>query len=371
MFRKYYKPYYKLKLTPYFIIFAILAFCSLFDVFRIKPEQRTIAYVLIWFMLWIFAGFRSDIFPDYQAYSEYFSDLREGVDSVLVATEPGFIVINTVIGWFTDNSTWLFIAMAITAVTINLKSYRDYTPFYFIAILAYFSHTFLGREMMQIRAGVAAAIALYSYRFIITSKLKKFIFFIIIAATIHLGALVVLVMYPIIKLNFKPRAWLFILAVCLYIGLAMPLGSLLRQLPEVALLERVQVYSSDERYSGDLGIFNNPTLLKQLMISIIGLSFFKTLSKRCYGYNVFLTSYLIATCWLILWNDFAILSARIATFFSITEVLLLAMFTCLFEKKSRPIYLLWVILLTFAMLLLNTTKEDLPSYQMIFQSTIR
>lgn len=351
---------------PYFTIFFILALLACTSLLKIKHNQRTALFVLCILMLWLFAGLRGAGFPDYSAYQMYFLDLRQGIISLIVATEPGFIVINTVIGWFTDDSVWLFLVMSLLAVSINLKCYRDYTPFYFIAAMAYFSHTYLGRELMQIRAGVAAAIALYAYRFIVTSEFKKFFFWVVMAATIHLGSLCVLVVYPISKMRITRRMWYTILGICLLIGFVSPLGGWIRLLPQVEWLTRVQGYAEDSRYSSDLGILTNPTLLKQLMLSFVGLRFFSVLSQKVWGYNVFLTSYLIATCWLILWNDFAILSARVATFFSVTEVVLLGSYTYLFEKNSRWIYLLWVILLTLTMLCLNILGDKLPIYHTIF-----
>lgn len=353
-------------MTIYYVIFFILAVFSLTDVINVRREQRIVLFIASWLILWLFAGLRGDVFPDYSGYRDYFESLRQGVKLTTVAAEPGYIAINRIVGFFTGNAVWLFLLMSGIAVTINLKCYKDYTPFYFIAIMAYFSHTYLGRELMQIRAGVAAAIVLYSYRYVVQGSFKKFLFFIIIAATIHLGALATIVVYPIVKMNISRKTWYYILFGCLAIGFFFPLGAQIRKIPQMQVLERIQTYNDNLQYGGELGIFRNPTVLKQLFISFIGLGFYGTLIRKAWGYKVLLTSYLIATCWLILWNDYAILSARVATFFSITEVILLSSFVYLFEKRSQVIYLLWVILLTFSMLVLNITADRIPPYESIF-----
>ncbi len=352
-------------MLPYYLIFGLLALLAFSDAFTVNPRQRQLLFLFAGLVLALFAGMRSDVFPDYEAYALYFDELSSGNESTLVATEPGFILINKVIGFFTGNSVWLFMFMAVTAVAINLKSFKDYTPFFFIPVLVYFSHTYLGRELMQIRAGVAAAMCLFALRYIMRNQFWRFLLIVLVAASVHLASLAFIVAYPVVKMNMGRKTWALILTMCTLIGIVSPLGALLRQLPFVDAISRLQDYTASDTYGGSLGVLTNPTFLKQLFISSIGLVFYDKLSAKVPYFRTFLICYLIATCWLVLWNDFGILAARVATFFSISEGLLLASFMYLVSRESRPIYVTLVIALAFMMLYLNLSDPHFPPYQSV------
>ena len=64
----------------------------------------------------------------------------------------GYIVINKIIGVFTNNPIFLFFVMAFLSVGINLSCYKKYTPYFFTAILFYYVHTYIDvykRQMLS------------------------------------------------------------------------------------------------------------------------------------------------------------------------------------------------------------------------------
>ncbi len=353
-------------MLPYFIIFIFLSLFAILDAVNVDSKQKQWFLLLVAVVLILFAGLRGENFADYSSYREYFRTITNGESSSVVAMDPGFLLINKFVASITDNPLWLFLLISLLAIGINFRCYVDYTPFYFIAILVYFSHTFLGRELMQIRAGLAAAIILYSYKYIVSRKFWKFLFVVLTASTIHLASIVVLIIYPISRLKIKIKLWYTILGISLIVGYLTPLGKIIKILPQIDILQRIQYYSDNSMYNINLGILTNPTLLKQLIICLVGLMFYDILKVKVWGYHVLLTSYVVATCWLILFRDFSIFSARIATFFSITEVLLLSGYVYLFGYRSRIFYLFLVIIFAFAMLFLNIFQNKIVHYHTIF-----
>ncbi len=351
-------------MTPYYAIFLFLSLLALFDGFDVKRSQRLVLLFVSGCVLTLFAALRPPTFADYAPYKIYFESLRQGFTDGGVNHEPGFWLLNRVVGFFTGEYLVFFVVLAGLSVGIMLKSYKDYTPYFLIPVLVFFSHAYIGREMTQVRAGLAAALCLYSMRYIIAGRFWRFALWAAVAASMHLGAVVFFVVYPVARSRMGRKTMFVVLGISLAVGLAYPLGALFRTIPIVDFLARAQSYA-DSGYDEALGVFTNPTVLKQLLICTTGLLFYNRLIDKVWGFRVFLVSYFIATCWLILWNDFAIMAGRVATFFSVTEGILLASYLFLIERRSRVIYVVFVIVFAWMMLRTHTTHPSMPTYKLM------
>lgn len=343
--------------------------CSFCDSVPIKLEQKKMLFFLAFLALALFAGLRINL-PDYDAYSLFFQLLNDDkvinneADLTIVANDKGYILINKLIGIFTSNPVVLFLVMAFLAVGINLSCYKKYTPYFFTAILFYFVHTYVARELMQIRAGVACALCLYSVRYIVSKKMFHFACVIILASTIHLAALVFLFAYLLCHLNLGVKNLSYSIIISLIIGIFLPLGQFLKSLPYMEGLERIQNYSGWEGFNQTLGVFSNPTVLKQLIITAVCLKFYDRLNQTVYAFRVLLIIYVFSLCWLVVWNDFGIVAARISTFFSIGEVLLVASLYNIFSSKKM--YTVVVGVASFMFLTLNILKGSLNYHCILF-----
>jgi hypothetical protein len=173
-----------------------------------------------------------------------------------------------------------------------------------------------------------------------------------------------MISYPLCVSNISIRWWTRIVLISLFIGVFFPFGQLLKMLPNMEFLERIQVYSFWEEYAGRLGVFSNITVVKSLFIGLTCLYFHHQLQSH-YAFKTFLDIYLFSLCWLVIFNDFGIVAARIATFFSIGEVLLCTSLYTLFSKRSKYVcaFLLWVFALL--MLSLHVYTDKLFEYKMI------
>ena len=218
---------------------------------------------------------------------------------------------------------------------------------------------------MQIRAGLACALCLYSIRYIVSKKIYHFLFVILLAATIHLAAITFLISYFLCNLKIGVKTLRYLILISLVIGVCMPLGQFLKSLPYMEGLDRIQNYSGSDGFNQTLGVFSNPTVLKQLIVSAVCLKYYDRLDKKVYAFRILVTIYVFSLCWLVIWNDFGIVAARIATFFSIGEVLLIASFYQLLSSKKT--YAVIIGLASFIFLTLNLVKGDL-NYQLVFFS---
>lgn len=347
-------------MTTYYIIFFIISTCALFEIKQVRKNQRFILLIHLVVLLSIIAGFRyQEGALDFEVYKEAYSDIYlNGLNynkytSSAALFEPGFVFILFLCSLFSSSPHLGFLTIALIAIGINLKCYYTYSPkFFLFATLFYFIHTFLLRDMTLIRSGVAAAFVLYSIRYIETRQLKKFMFTIFIAMTFHLASGIFIFTYFFYKKRWERNTWVYIIILCLIIAYIMPFGRLIQLLPKTGVLTRITNYTWMLE-SAPLGVLTNPTVLKQLFFTFISLKYYEVLNKKIPHFNVLLVPYMISVCWLMVWNDFPIIAARLATFFSVTEILIIPSILVLVNKQSRPFLAYLLILLALLILFMN------------------
>ncbi|MDE6460526.1 MAG: EpsG family protein [Paramuribaculum sp.] len=347
-------------MTPYYCIFSILALASLSEVINVNKKGRIVILFLLFIALVIFAGCRYQIgAQDFEEYTKSYADVvKNGINYGKYTTsaslfEPGFICLYYLCSLFSSSPVWAMLIVALVAVGINVSCYKEYSPkFFLFATLFYFIHTYILRDMSLIRSGIAAAIVLYSLRYVGQRKLKWFLLTIIIAMSFHLASIIFIIVYPFYAMNLSKRSMIRMVIVSLLISYVFSAGMLLNALPKVGIFSRVSNYSWMIG-SSKLGVLTNPTVLKQLFFVVISLVYYDRIKEHCPNFRLLLVPYLLSVCWLMVWNDFAIVAARMATFLSVTEVIIIPTTLILFKKHSRQIAGTVLIALAFIILYWN------------------
>ena len=92
------------------------------------------------------------------------------------------------------------------------------------------------------------------------------------------------------------------------------------------LPERYFLYKETATKGSTIGIFTNITTVKHLLIFTICFFYFNQLSNK-FGslFKLLFGIYSIGIVWLILFNSYSIFAARVATFFTIVEIILVPM----------------------------------------------
>lgn len=346
-------------MIPYYAIFLLIATFAFFESFQTSKGQRLIIHFSLAIVLIVFAGLRyQPLANDFQAYTNGIIDITENglnysqLQFSTTIFEPGYNLVVYIATLINGSPAFVFLVVASIAVGVNMRCYVKYSPKYFIlAALFYFIHTFVLRDMSLIRSGVAAAIGLYALRYVETKSLSKFIFTTLVAMSFHLAAIVILVVYPIYHLNWRAKTWGYLVLASLITAYVMPFGKLLMILPTSGILARISNYSW--MIGDSSGVLTNPTILKQLFFVSLSIAYYKVLIHKIPYFKLMFVPYAISVCWLLVWNDFSIVAGRMATFFSITEVIVIPSMLVLVTPKSRPILVLLLILLAFMILYLN------------------
>lgn len=149
--------------------------------------------------------------------------------------------------------------------------------------------------------------------------------------------------------------------------IGLPLGQLVK-LFAGGIDERLSAYIAygDSGYAAELGILTNINVLKSLAVATV-LLFFSNRLKQMSKYFIFmLYAYIIGVCWMMLFNDFAIIGARISNILLCVEPVLISYLVVLLSKKSRPVFVAILVLLTLTMLTLNIGPDKITPYQFYF-----
>jgi hypothetical protein len=327
----------------YWIIFLILSIFAVLDFMALNPSRKAVFIGFGSILLVLFSGLRGAIDNDYVNYQEiYYWISRADLYRVLFTdvsdpffdVEPGYRLLNKLVYYTLSNYQFVFLACAALSVGVTTYSYKQLSPFPLLSLLLYLSHTYLLRDMMQIRAGVAAALCLLSLMHLDEQRHWKFILTGILAAMFHVAVIPFVLLMPFLSwLRPGKRFLTVVLGAALVIGILYPFGALIRLMPAFDLLYKVQGYANSEH--GEAIGLANPVLIKQVLISVGCLFLFEQLCERFRYFRVLFLSYLVSTCWLLVFNDFGIIAGRIATFFSVTEVVLIPMLLFNFLQEDR------------------------------------
>jgi hypothetical protein len=335
---------YNLEFLAYFFIVLILS--SVIDLFRIQDIIKKIIFYFLGFAMIIFASFRygDRDYLNYIRYYEWINPINNFNYYELKNVEIGYLLLNSIYKYFNLNYIFLFATISLFSIGLFINYFKDY-KYRFSALLIYFSHLYLLRDLMQIRAGLAANILLYSYRFILNRKFYPFISIVFLASLFHYAALIFIPFYYLYPWLVKNYRISYILLGSFILGFLLN-QDVLRFIFYKLGIERINVYLTygSEEFK-ELGLLN-PVLIKN------GLLFFMIylkkdiLIEKIDRINVFLVSIGIATAWLATFNNYSLFAGRTATFFSTIEAILLPCVYFIFPSKM----FCWLIILIFSII---------------------
>jgi len=316
--------------------------------------------IYIWLTLTLFAGLRYAN-GDWFNYVEIFENIINARNQE--RSDQGFNILLKSIATISHEVVFMFVVIAGLSVYFNLKSFERYTPYVFIAILMYFVHNFVLKEMIQIRVGLASSICIYSLYYLKNKHYYRTIILGIIATSIHLSALIFFLVIISRYMMLTKKQLLYLVIFSLFIGFIYPLGNVVKE--QIGIDDRLDEYIAygNIGYGGKLGIFGNLNTVKSLILFCF---FYKSYEKltcvNSYFYTLFL-GYTIGLCWLICFNDFAIIGARMSNILLSTEPILLSMPLIMLRKSRYWMYKLGCIILSIAMFIMNIDPDKITPYK--------
>ncbi|MBQ9201475.1 MAG: EpsG family protein [Bacteroidales bacterium] len=261
----------------YLLVLAALVLCLAGEQIRVN---RWIWLLLMGIGLVLIAGLKGrnvsvddHVFMDFyrNAMPLYMLILQPGAFFQADSVEPTFLLFSSLMKFIFPYDTGysiLIFLFALGAVSLKLKAIHDYSEFAFFSLLIYVCDYFLLHEIVQVRAGLAAAIAMMSFRYIISRDLGKFAAVILLATLFHYSAII---FFPFYFLSTKSINPLTYMAVIVVPYLMMKAGvdpiTLLSKYDLGVYSEKIRIYQAEQFYKGFKINEMNATLLFQLLLS--------------------------------------------------------------------------------------------------------
>jgi len=325
---------------------------------------KIVLFFLIGSLLVVLASMRVGD-RDYFNYLDIYAEVApffETQKSAVSHGEPGYILLNKFCKTIGIGSLGVFFLTALSSVGLSMFFFKNHTRFFFIAVLIYFSHVFLLRDMIQIRSGLAASISLFTYPYIANRKFWRFLFVLLLAMSFHAGAgiiLLVYVLYPYILKKDKNLIYLVLLGYILGVILS---ASILEYIfVDLFNIPGVSLYTGDSEYFRSLGLLN-PVLIKSSLLFLVLYHHRVELRKQVKYFDAFFVSFCISIFWLSAFNNFSIFAARLATYLSNPELILLP---SLFYTNINKA-LLWIVVICYCVFMFSSKFETFQDLTFLF-----
>lgn len=240
-----------------YIYILILAFAMAGALFLPQKTAKNTAYLACWMIgLALFVGI-SDMLGGYDRYiyGELFdelADIRQDGRNVLTAyifqqypTELGYAYLNILISYFTANRYIFIFVVTLLIYLLYYINIKRYSSDYRIALLLFFGLLFFF-TFTYLRQMIGVGIAGLSFKFIYERKLWKFVIVVLIAASFHNSALILLPVYFIPIKKYSIGAIMVLMILCLLIGVSGASSSLFEAYSSTSgLEERTTQYLED------------------------------------------------------------------------------------------------------------------------------
>lgn len=176
----------------------------------------TSALLFLWFLYALtIMGFRGDFSADYNSYVMWFHRIRNMSEGVFWENfsfenifsrylETGYAVLNRIVGHFTENHVWLFVASAFIICFPVFKLIRNQEQPWIAALLWISIGPYL-ESFNTMRGAMAASILVFSLKYMRERKLIKYLLIVLLATMFHSVAILMVFAYflPLIKPSKK------------------------------------------------------------------------------------------------------------------------------------------------------------------------
>ena len=270
---------------------------------------------------------------DYEAYI-YIYDKTIVIpfgELIMQKTEVLFSIIIKIISIFNDPQVMFGVMSFLTVIIfyISIFNYKEKLSLGFMFFLYLFIH--FTSSFNLIKQAIAAVIIVYSYKFIFEKNVKKFIIVVLIASMFHISALLFL---PFYFINNKRNLikGIYIIGIIIVV---LNYQSILKILSSFSVFEEYQTYQKEVESA------NREAILEFAILGVI-LLFRKQLIKYDEKNKIFILLSIINSI-ILLTGYISPFVKRIAMYFGMSNIFLLATFPNLAKNKEQKLFIYFII----------------------------
>ena len=306
----------------------------------------------------LIAGLRDVYYwPDTMVYVLSFKEHTPNIFQVSFSDQPfgysefGFYLLQSIVKTFFNSYTIFFLVVSALSFRYLYKNLKEYSVFPLIGLCAYIARFYMGRNFMQIRAGLAYAIILISIKYIYEKDWKRYFLILFIAWLFHRSAIIGIPLYFICNwMKVKKNHIIIALIISFIIGI---FGQGFVHMivednaSDLNVGDRYIDAGGEKRQVEGLGM-RNPMIYFQCFLLLSYTFLEKRLAPLNKYYYVIRNAYLYSTMILICFCTYRVLSARSSSIYATLEIAIIPSLIFLFSKKNRQlaIFIAGVILTT-------------------------
>ncbi len=317
-----------------FFIFALYAE-------SLSNKKKNLLLLITCIVLALGAGLRNvNVWPDNDAYIISFVDFTPSLFDYRIGDVPngysemGFFFIGVLTKIFSNSYVVYFVVVSALTFLFLYYDFKKYTVYPFLGICAYLARFFIGRNLIQIRSGLAYAIVLLGVQYIAKKDWKRYFALVFIAYMFHRSAIIAIPLYFISLVNIKKWHVVFFLIVAFIIG------GFFSDILQTYIVDSSQdmdiatTYTQGSYVEEALGLAN-PMIYFQTFI-LLAFTFNEGRLHKVVPYYYYIRiAYLYSTFILIAFSMFTALSGRTSTMFATFEFAIIPSLAYMFSKKNR------------------------------------
>lgn len=344
-------------MNTYLFIFLLLLFFAFLEISNISVRKLKILRIVIAFVFVFVAGLRYETGVDWLAYQSYFDEIIpldeafnfNSFGNIFLTLDVGYSLLNSIIKMFGGNIQIVFFIVSLISTLLLIKNLKYYSNHVLTSLLIYYPFFFFVFDMSGLRQGLAIQIVLFSIKYITERKFYKFLFYILLATSIHWTAIILLPLYIFANKRISLRYTIFILLVSVVVftfkikWMGAILGDLVGQLNAFTMLsDKVTAYTTNEVFSQERGwdMFSVYNFVRITLILFILHIFKDKISDSIPSFTIFYNFILFELICMFCLFEFFEISERLRFYFTIAEVILLSNIIFVFRNHIIRIFTL-------------------------------
>jgi len=329
----------------YFIVGSLFGlYCLLLELFN--TEKKLTALLPAITLMAIFIGLRDfsigtdtlnyvTIYKYIPSLGDYLSHFETGFHGNRM--EIGFFILLSVFKSFSISAPIMLVFVSFISLTVLAYAYKRIAPNYYLAIFIYtVSIFFFSLEYNILRQGLATSFVVLALYFLIENRKLLYLFFVAIAASFHVIALLSLCIYPFKNFKWQRKYVLFAFLLLVAFSFIDVLEVLIFQLRKVSVIFwRVFLYFQDST--------TELRIISWLLLSTMGLLltciFFVDDIRHKYPHiDVIISFVFIGMLGVLFTQQLSMLSLRLGyLFLAVEPILILAILSLV--KNEYPKYI--------------------------------
>jgi len=356
-------------MIEYNFIFIIVCLLIFFNTLVPNKLIEKVSFWFVYLLIVVLAGFRYEISSDYVIYEQIFNTIAMNDGFNFYFIEPGFIFLNKSLIFLGLNYEEFIFTIAILSIGIKFYFIEKLSNKKLISALLFFSFYLFLYDLGAIRRGLALGFITLSIFFYLKERKLETYIFVLIAASIHVSALIMIPVFLIAPIKFSlPKLMSVILVsfILQYIVTNLVHFTFLEQLNNPVAMKALGYFKS-----GDYFIQNSFVSIG-LMIRILLAGWIIYYQNRLISHYPYIEKliylFVMSLIFLIIFDKLRIFSS-VAIFFKITELLIIPYLFFTIKKSYRYIYFSFIITysyLSFYKLVNNPYETDYLPYISIF-----